>query len=186
MQKLVKALAIIGTLAGTVASSMAHETFIGQTADHQLAFILDDHLEVPIPLDESMMPGIPGFAADEPGLVSLDVSSEGFEPLNPLSEIELLFLGGDAEIQMWGEGADQPLAPGETLYLGLAPFHVHAIWNIHAGEAGGVYELNFQFRDRSGIASTSEPIALSFTAVPEPASLNLLAAGLLITCKRRT
>lgn len=180
-----RTLTIVFAIASTVASSPAHETFIGQTADQQLAFILDDHLEVPVPLDESTMPGIPGFAADEPGLVSLDISSEGFEPLNPLSEIELVYLGGDAEIQMWGEGADLPLAPGETMYLGLAPFHVHAIWNIHAGEVGGIYELNFQFRDRSGIASTSEPVALRFTAVPEPASLLLLGLSSLLVLKRR-
>lgn len=185
MRKLFLPLAIIGTLAGTTSTTFAHETFIGQTAEHQLAFILDDQLELPIPLDESTIPGIPGFAADEPGLVSLDVSGEGFDPIDPLSEIELVFIGGDPEIQMWAEGAAQPLAPGETLYLGLAPFHAHAIWNINDGELGGVYELSFQFRDRSGIATTSDPISLNFTAVPEPNSLLLAALGSVFLYRRR-
>ena len=185
MRSIVKGVAVTVGMCSLLQTAAAHETFVAQNADNQLIFVLDEHLEVPVPLDVSAFPGIPGFAADEPGLVALEESIDGADPINPLSEIELIFLGGDPEIQMWGEGADDPLAPGETLYLGLAPFHVHAIWNIHNGQLGGVYELNFQFRDRSGIAMTSEPVSLSFTAVPEPGSLLMLAGAATMMLRRR-
>lgn len=174
---------------------------IGGGAAPQLKFEFDEHIlsgAETINLEPSVSPSILGWLSDAPGFEALeaDEPDEEFFMLASGAQIQLVGVDLDAAMFVRAATLGTPVrispspALGELL-LGDEALHTHAIWHIDSSAPGydslqTIWSGTFKFVD---VATTgygeSEPFTLRFAAVPEPASIGLLAMGGMWFVQRR-
>ncbi len=175
---------VAGTF-GTVSSALAHgEVFIGRRASGQLTL---DLTEFPLPfhLEPSFIPGFPGFAAADVGVVAAveDHPVEDFFMLSEQSNIELVIASTTPGIIFFN--GLTPLSPGEAFPCGAPIFHLHPIINVPAGDVGQHYFIDVYARDVNNIHAPSATVRLEFETVPTPGVLGVAAVGLVVCARRR-
>lgn len=152
--------------AAAVVPCQAHlEIVIHAHADGQLHAHMD--FPMPAPLDENIFPGLTGWAAPDPEIVSLfvDDPDEGAFTLAPTADIEIVIVDLDPQVLVWRQNTSVPI--GGAIHLGGPFFQVQAVWNItDAGEGGHSYSIQFMLRDRSGTHSDSQVYTLLVAGVP--------------------
>ncbi len=92
----------------------------------------------------------------------------------------------DAGLAILNPDTLQPIA--NPLSFGLNFPHTHLTYFVDESEGpawGTIYEATFHLSDSLGALADSEPFTVQFMIVPEPASLLLLATGLLLPGLRR-
>lgn len=143
------------------------------------------HAHMPFILPESPFPGIHGYAHAEVALASLPSDHPHIDlfMLPQTVDIRAVLVAQSPGMQVYG-GLD-PLPIGSELVLGAPVIHYMPIWNITATTPGEVKTISFFFRDASGQFTDSDVFSITFTAVPSPAALTSLAAGLLLIPRRR-
>jgi len=165
--------------------SSAHELQVGRNNSNQVAMnILGGQ---PFEIRESELPGFDGFAAVDPGFVSLleDDPNTGLFLLPQTSFIKFTLLGIDPGLQIWNDTGTAPMNVGETYTVGIPLFHTHPVWHIPSGAPGNVYAAQIQLFDQSGILSPGPIYTLTFAAVPEPATISLVMLAALTAAYRQ-
>jgi autotransporter-associated beta strand protein len=129
----------------------------------------------PFLLPASIYQGISGFASGDLGFHSAyDVTQDDpagdfyhfSAPYN--SNFEFILLANDPGMDVWNDHGSGFMSPGQTFFIGLAPFDTHPVWNIPDISETGTLSLTLKFHDTSGIFQDSDPLVLSFT----PTSVN--------------
>ncbi|MBI5865030.1 MAG: hypothetical protein HZB38_11090 [Planctomycetes bacterium] len=166
-----------------VSPAWSHGMCVGRTEGNQLGLEIEEPM--PFPLAESTLPGISGFALDEPGIGSLEAPTAELNMLDFLSEIEFVLVGADPNMFVWNDRSNTSMAIGDAYYLGFDPFSAHPIWQISDVQIGEVFHLTLRLHDRTGISLDSDPIELAFTPIPEPSACSLLLAGALLARRGR-
>lgn len=178
----------IAGVAGTfdaASRALAHgEVFIGRRAAGRLALDLSDY-PVPFPLEESFLPGFPGFAAADLGIVAAveDRPADDFLMLSDQSNIELVIASTTPGIVFYNGLV--PLSPGQAFPCGAPIFHLHPVINVPGGDAGQTYFIDVFARDLNNIHEASATVRLEFETVPTPGVLGVSAMGLLVGARRR-
>lgn len=173
-----------GTFGG-LSEALAHgEVFIGRRATGQLALDLAE-FPAPFALEESFLPGFPGFAAADLGIVAAieDRPADDFLLLSDQSNIELVIASTTPGIIFFNGLA--PLSPGEAFPCGAPIFHLHPVINVPNGQAGQTYFIDVFARDLNNLHTPSPTVRLEFETVPTPGVLGIAAAGLLAGTRRR-
>jgi len=168
---------------------------IGRTALGQLAIEADLDHAFPLAPVATLIQGWSGHA---PGFEALheDEPDEGFFTLPSGADVLIEVLGIDPGLRIWAHDfsafADQP---GQTLPLGGADLHRHAIWHIDSTNPAigddwlGTRAAALRLLDAgSSMLSASDPFRLTFAVIPEPSSAALLllaAPAVLLACRRR-
>jgi hypothetical protein len=142
----------------TIAS--AHEIVCARNAAGQLVA----HVEVaqPVTLEESMFPGIVGFASPL-GFASLeaDEPEEGLLQLVASADVEAVLISADDGVLILD--GDRLLLPGDAMAFGNPFFDYHPMFNVPDGHSGEEFTVRFQLRDKSGIYATSEEFSIVVT-----------------------
>jgi hypothetical protein len=175
---------VAGTF-GTLSRALAHgEVFIGRRASGQLTLDLTE-FPTPFHLEPSFLPGFPGFAAADAGVVSAveDHPADDFFMLSAQSNIELVIASTTPGIIFFN--GLTPLSPGEAFPCGAPIFHLHPIINVPVGDVGQHYFIDVFARDVNNIHTPSATVRLEFETVPTPGVLSLAAAGLVACARRR-
>lgn len=175
---------VVGTFGG-ISEVLAHgEVFIGRRAAGQLALDLSDY-PVPFPLEESFLPGFPGFAAADLGIVAAveDRPADDFLMLSDQSNIELVIASTTPGIIFYNGLV--PLSPGQAFPCGAPIFHLHPVVNVPGGDAGQTYFIEVFARDVNNVHSASSSVRLEFQTVPTPGVLGLAGVGLALGGRRR-
>ncbi len=176
-------------LAASLASAVRaeDEMLVGRTAAGQLKIVTE--FPQPVPLDLSIFPGISGYAFAEPAFHStiLDDPANDLLQLSPAADFRFVLLARDPGVQVWNDSGSGFLPVGGTFFIGAAPFDNHPLWNIPGGPLGGTYALTLKLHDVNGVYADSDPLTISFAAVPEPHTASLLAlTSLSLLRTRRT
>lgn len=148
-----------------------------------------DHVHV---LLEPVSPGslYTGFTADYPGFdhLHIDEPAEDFYSLASGASISLEVLAIDSGlvIRRASDGLLLADSVGDTVYIGDDELHTHFVFHAASANMGDMFDLQFKLLDAGTTAYTeSSPIELHLEAVPEPASLSLLAMGGVALLRRR-
>ncbi len=144
------------------------------------------HASMPLSLEPSIFPGIPGYAGAEVALASLDADHPTLNlfMLPQTVDIRCIFVGATPGMQIYN--GVSPMTPGEEIVLGAPVIHYLPVWNIATGNPGEFFNIGLRFRDASGQFSESSTFVLTFTpAVPAPAPGVLLCAGAWYAARRR-
>lgn len=167
------------------------DIIVARTLAGQLAIEFDAKMPIALPPASGL---ITGWAADDPGFMSLmkDEKDEGLFVPSPMSIVVLELISVDPGLKLWRPGFSGVLAnPGDQWIIGSPDFDAHAIFHIDANDPAfdpdvSEYFLSFRLLDSGTTGySASDEITLSFTPVPEPPALVLLAAGALAAARRR-
>lgn len=150
--------------------------------------VMSGEEHVPLPLGEGAYEGL--FAINDPGWIGLeeDEPDEDFYMLQTGHQVSLKRISFDDGFSMFDATAGQILENNNDTYLfpltteGM--IHSHLIF-AGDGPEGTVWQATFQLVDPSGLHAASAPFTVSFEAVPEPATLALLALGSLALLRRR-
>jgi hypothetical protein len=131
-----------------------------------------------------------GFTADYPGFDHLHINepAEDFYSLASGASIwlEVLTLDPGLVIRRASDGLLLADSVGDTAYIGNNELHTHFVFHAASANEGDLFDLEFKLIDDGSTAYTdSGPIELHVEAVPEPASLSLLAMGGLALIRRR-
>jgi len=151
---------------GTVCAARGHdELLIGRNSSNQL--VIHFHQHEAIPMLVSVFPGYPGWAAFAQGFESLplDDPDEDVFTLDPASDLEFVVFSQDKGIRISNDNGSGFVPVGGAFHLGMPFFDFHPIWNIYDGVPGIEYTIEVFARDRSGISTDSEPVAVTFTPV---------------------
>lgn len=165
----------------------------GGASPFQIMIEADEHVmsgeeSIPLPPGEGAYEGL--FAVNDPGWIGLedDEPAEDFYMLLPNHQVSLKRISFDDGFSMFDPTAGQILEKDNDTYLfpltteGM--IHSHLIF-AGDGPEGTIWQAMFQLVDPSGLHAASAPFTISFEAVPEPATLALLALGGLALLRRR-
>jgi hypothetical protein len=131
-----------------------------------------------------------GFTSDSPGYDHLHANepAEDFYSLGEGASIwlEVLAIDPGLVIRRASDGLLLADEVGETAYIGNHELHSHFIFHAASANVGDMFDLEIKLID-TGMTGygDSNPIELHVEAVPEPASLALLAMGGLVLVHRR-
>ncbi len=141
------------------------ELLIGRNSSNQL--VIHFHLDKAIPMEVSVFPGYPGWAAFEQGFESMPIDDpdEDVFMLDPASDLEFVVFLLDDGIRISNDNGSGFVPVGGTFHLGAPFFDFHPIWNIFDGVPGTEYTIEVFARDRNGISTDSEPVAVTYTPV---------------------
>jgi hypothetical protein len=161
------------------------EIDVGRSAAGKIKARLD--FQQPVVLDPSIFPGISGYAFAEPAFHStiLDDPSDDFFQFGPLGSFQFILISHDPGVEVWNDTGSGFLPVGGSYFIGVAPFDNHPVWNIPDILETGTQSLTLKLHDTAGIYADSDPITLSFRALPEPTSAVLVVAGCLGALRRR-
>lgn len=192
---------IIVALAATAiafssAPAWAHEghedIIVGRTSGNQLTVEFDGFGETH---ELAPVNGLfNGWAGDDPGFAHLEADEpvEDFYTLQSGADIYLEIVSIDTALRGNPLTDDLDVA-GEQALLGGYELHEHIDWLIDSDDAGfdplqTQWDVSFKLVDMGATTnySDSDIYTLSFTNVPEPASVVLLAVGGLAAIRRRT
>jgi len=151
---------------------------------------LMSHFDItfPVPIEESSLPGIPGYAGAVMGFEALlfDHADDGAFKLPDNCNIRVRVLGYDTGVFLWNDNSSAQLNVGEAFNVGTPYFHTHPIWQITEPGFGNSYKVILALEDSTGNYQTSDPFTLTFTPVPTPGAVFVLgAAGILAGRRRR-
>lgn len=186
----------IALFAATAAPTWAqhqHEgdVTVGHSGSGQLKVEAPVGLNVLDPVNNIVLKG---WAGMEPGMESLlaDEPLEDFCMLAPGAQISLVGISLDPAFKVHSAMLDYLIAaPGDQLPLGDYELHEHPTWHIDSHDPGfnssqTVWSGTFRLIDTGTTHyAASDPFTLSFTNVPEPATLGLLTIGALAAMRRR-
>jgi hypothetical protein len=130
----------------------------------------------PLGLPVSVFPGFPGFATGEVGLHSAaaDEPTNDFFQLSAAADLRFILLSQDAGMEVLNDHGSAYMAPGESFFIGTAPFDTHPFWNLTNGTAGKTYSLAVKIHDMNSVYSDSAPVTFEFT--PDLPVLSIVAA----------
>ncbi len=177
------ALALGLLVPGALAQHVHEEVQVGRTDAGQL--IMHTHAIMPFPLEESVFPGIDGYAGADVALASL---SEDHPAINVFMlattvDIRAVFLGADPGMQVFN--GISPMTVGSEMVLGAPVIHFLPVFNITAGTPGQEFAVRMKFRDASGTYSDSPEFTMRFSPVPGVGVAGVVLAGLVATARRR-
>jgi len=164
---------------------------IGVTAGGQLRGI---YFGGPVELPEINGP-LFGWGDIDPGFFTIEnpIPSEGLFVPEEGANIVLEVIAFDAALKGWTPGFASIFDdPAEMWNIGAVPFDEHAFWHIDSNDPGFVppptqteWNATFRLLDTGSTGYLpSDPVTLTFTPVPEPASLVLLALGGVLIARR--
>ena len=160
---------------------------VGHTSAGQLKISAD--FPRPVMLDLSIFPGIPGYAFGELAFHSTLLDEPALDlyqfPVSPDSDFRFILLAKDPGVEVWNDTGSGFLPVGGSFYIGVAPFDTHPIWNITTGTPGQTYTMALKLHDLNGFYTDSDPLVLSFTAVPQPRTAAAGVLGLVALLLRR-
>jgi len=170
-------LGVIGLSIVLCAPALADELEIsvGHGAGGQLKAHKD--FAQPIVLPASIFPGITGHADAEPAFHStvLDVPAEDFFILSTSASVQFMLVSKDPGMEVWNDTGSAFLAVGGTYFIGQPTFDSHPLWNIPDSLETTQVSLTLKLHDLNGVYFDSDPISLSFIAIPEPGSVGTIA-----------
>jgi hypothetical protein len=177
---------------------------IGVTGSGQLRFEFDEQILGGeefiqlLPIDPPTPGVFEGWTSDAPGFDHLHVAepTEDFYPMLAGASIYLMGIDLDAALYVRSSGLGSPVAISPTpalgsLLIGDEELHTHGIWHVDSLAAGfdplqTQWQGTFKFADLGSTGyADSNPFTLTFTNVPEPTSIGILALGSLLVFRRR-
>lgn len=191
-------LTLVGTVS-VVAPALAHDhqhegdIIVGRMLGTPDRLAIEADLNEPVLCEPSGYPGLNGWIKDDPGFEALmeNEPDEGFYTLQPGAQVRLEIVGLDAGIRVWNPDFTQMAdAVGEWIDLGDHELHTHMIWHLDSDVLGtgweGTLHATFKLVDvgSTGYAE-SETFAMTFTNVPEPATVVMLVLGGMLSLRRR-
>src|SRR5947207_8202172 len=91
-------------------------------------------------------------------------------------------------MEVWNDSGSGYLPVGGTFFIGASPFETHPIWNIPDSLQTNARSLSLKVHDINGTYSDSDPVTMTFQAIPEPAAalgaMMMVNLGLL-RCRQR-
>lgn len=177
------ALAVGLVESSALAQHVHEEVQVGRTTAGQL--VMHTHAVMPFALEESVFPGIDGYAGAEVALASLDADHPAIDVFMLASSVDIraVFLGSDPGILVYNGIA--PMTVGSELVLGAPVIHFLPVFNITSGTPGQEFAVRMMFRDASGTYSDSPEFTMRFTPVPGVGVASVMLAGLAATTRRR-
>lgn len=150
-------------------------------------------IELP-PIDPPSSGVFEGWVGQEPGFDHLvePEPAEDFYPMNTGADLRLVGIDLDAALYVRAPAIGSPVVISPTptlgsLRLGDELLHTHAIWHVDVLAPGynplqTVWSGTFKLADLGSTGyADSDPFTLTFTTVPEPTALVLLAVASLVS-----
>lgn len=140
-----------------------------------------------IPLDESFIGNVPGWAGAELGFAAMlfDDPIEGLLKLPDDCDVRVKVVGYTPGLWLWNNGTTAALNAGESYSLGEPYFHHHPIWQIDQPGFGQVFNVELVLEDALGNYAASEPFTVGFTPVPTPGAAGVLGLAGVMGLRRR-
>ena len=188
--------AALAAVAGTAAADFETDFGVGRDASNNLVveFNFDNIAAIPESPD---LGAFDGFFSDEPGFAGFDFDEpdEGIFALEAGAIIRFELISADPGFRVYNPAFTSVLNPGDGFnFDAVTPtstFDDHPWWTVERSDPGFdesvfEYEVSFRLLDvgTTGYGST-DPITVTFTRVPTPASAMLLGLAAAATSRRR-